>query len=1562
MKTKPQNMWRAARAVHLSEFASKKAILGYGTVVLIVGLALFGSLLVASAIPTGFIYLFLAAVVISGGFVGKRPGILAAILSTFALDYFFLPPRHTLGIGYEALPYALPYLAAALTASWLSSSYKLVELSRKENLRLAAAAEEASERFRAAFEDAPFGMCLTALDGHFLQVNRALCEMLRYSREELLAAEWSTITHPDDLSLSREAAARLLSCEATPAQFEKRYIRGDGRVVTAKVKISVVQDVQGRPSYYVTHIEDITEQKKAAESLQASEERYRSLVMSIPDLVWTFDATGHINFISPNFEKMAGYTVEEAHEKGMALFMERLHPDDAVKVSDAMQAVMTSGERREMECRLRRKNGEWVWVHGRAIGSYEKEGIRYVVGLMSDISERKRAEAENNRLAAALAQAGEGVVITDPDGMIQYVNPAFSQITGYCAAEAIGRNPRMLKSGRQDPAYYADLWQTIRGGRIWQGELVNRRRDGTLYNEEMTIAPVRDSSGSITNFVAVKRDITDRKMASDALYRSRQLLQSILDNIPQRVFWKDQDSNFLGCNRAFAIDMGLNEPSEIVGENDFAFAWKESAEASRADDKLVMATESPKLNYERQKDTIRARGCWVRANKVPLRDQRGGVIGVLGTYEDITDQRQAAQARAFLASIVESSNDAIIGKNLDGTVISWNRGAELLYGYPAEEVIGENVSLMVPPELESELTQILDRIKEGRPTSQFETRRLRKDGTLVEISLNVSPIRDGSGEVIGAATIARDVSERKRAEEALRKSEEQFRELAENIREVFFVSTPEPVRVTYVSPAYEEIWGRSSQEVYDHPEAWIESIHPEDRDRAMATFGESQRGTATEMEYRIVRPDGSLRWIRNRTFPLLDREGRFHRVVGTAEDITERKRAEQELEQERAQFRALMDAIPDTIYFQDTECRFTRINKAQAKLLGVTDPAEAIGKTDFDFFPAEVAQAFYESEKKLLETERPIIDLTEEIRRPDGRIQWLSATKVPLRDAQGKITGYVGVSRDISDRKLADENLRRAEESYRSLVSHIPDVAWTMDAGGHITFMSPKFERISGYGLSDLAQSGVEFFFQSIHPDDVDRVRRALAALFQDDQPYDVECRVRHKNGDWIWIHDRAVATYERDGIRYADGLLSDITERKRAGAALQRSEERARLLFATIPHPVWVYDLETLRFLEVNEEAVRRYGYRRDEFLRLKITDIRPPEEADRLKQDLRQARVPVQVSDPWKHRSKDGRIFEVEISSHTLDYDGREAVLVVAMDITDRKRMEVELRQAQKLEAVGQLAAGIAHEINTPIQFVGDNTRFLTQSFQDVQKLLEAYAKLTEAAAGNVEHRILQAVKEAQLEADWEYLEPEIPKALEQTLDGVNRVAKIVRAMKEFSHVDQSGQRAAADLNRALDSTLTVARNELKYVADVVTEFGDIPTVVCDLGEINQVFLNLLINAAHAIGDVVKGTDKKGSIGVKTWQDDGQVVVAVSDTGTGIPEAIRTRIFDPFFTTKGVGKGTGQGLTLARSVVERHSGSLTFETSAGKGTTFFVRLPITYPQPLVQETKQYESHSVCR
>jgi signal transduction histidine kinase len=293
-------------------------------------------------------------------------------------------------------------------------------------------------------------------------------------------------------------------------------------------------------------------------------------------------------------------------------------------------------------------------------------------------------------------------------------------------------------------------------------------------------------------------------------------------------------------------------------------------------------------------------------------------------------------------------------------------------------------------------------------------------------------------------------------------------------------------------------------------------------------------------------------------------------------------------------------------------------------------------------------------------------------------------------------------------------------------------------------------------------------------------------------------------------------------------------------------------------------------------------------------------------------------------------------------LGDDGRaRRWIAVATDVEeheDIRRAEVEARHAQKMESLGRLSAGLAHEINTPIQFVGDNTRFLADAYQDMLELLLVYRACMATAMGEVnwDERIRRA-REAELKADVEYLAVEVPHAVRQSLEGVERVASLVRAMKAFSYKD-STEPAYADLNEAIRTTLTVARNEVKYVADVVLDLGALPDVRCHLGDLNQVFLNLLVNAA----DALTGRGERGEIRISSAVDGSTAVIRFIDDGPGIPEAIQRSIFEPFFTTKGVGKGTGQGLALARAVLDKHGGSIEVRSAPGEGTEFILRLPV--------------------
>lgn len=312
--------------------------------------------------------------------------------------------------------------------------------------------------------------------------------------------------------------------------------------------------------------------------------------------------------------------------------------------------------------------------------------------------------------------------------------------------------------------------------------------------------------------------------------------------------------------------------------------------------------------------------------------------------------------------------------------------------------------------------------------------------------------------------------------------------------------------------------------------------------------------------------------------------------------------------------------------------------------------------------------------------------------------------------------------------------------------------------------------------------------------------------------------------------------------------------------------------------------------------------------------------------------------------HYEPSGKYFNISLF---FPLEGQIALL--ADDITDlvkreeeEKLMEKQIQHRQKMESVGELAAGIAHEINNPIQYVGDNLSFLKDSFADMMNLCRTAVKLHQSDRdGNDIRYDLARIGELTEAVDMEFLMEEVPQAIEQSTDGVKKVTKIVAAMRTFSHSGVAEDQTDIDINDAIDSTLTISRGRYKYVAEVQKDFGDIPLVAGYASDLNQAFLNLIVNAADAIRE--KGETKTGIITIRTANDQDHVVIEISDTGTGIPEEVQPKIFDPFFTTKGIGAGTGQGLSISYNmIVKKHNGSLTFKTERGRGSTFIIRLPI--------------------
>ena len=622
-------------------------------------------------------------------------------------------------------------------------------------------------------------------------------------------------------------------------------------------------------------------------------------------------------------------------------------------------------------------------------------------------------------------------------------------------------------------------------------------------------------------------------------------------------------------------------------------------------------------------------------------------------------------------------------------------------------------------------------------------------------------------------------------------------------------------------------------------------------------------------------------------------------------------------------------------------------------------PAEAALRFTLEVLPAALQHGRWLGETALLTPAGREIPVRLQVRAhqgPGGQLDYLSLA-----------------AHDLSESRQAQQALRESEERMRAITTEAYDAILMMDASGNISFWNPAAQRIFGYPAEEaLGQSLHRMLAPARHHPAFHRELPGFVATGQGPVVgKTLELSGLRKDGAEFPI-ELSLSSVCLNGQWQAVGMVRDVSERNRAAAELAALHRRNDLILNSLQEGILQLDLDGCHTL-VNQAAARMLGWPPGELAGQAShklwhhthSDGRPyPREECQIYATLHDGLVRNVSNEVFWRR--DGASFPVEYTSTPIR-QGNEltGVAVIFRDISDKKRAEAEREQmavqllhAQKLESIGQLAAGIAHEINTPTQYIGDNTQFLQGAFADLARLLEPWQQFAksppspEALAG-----LAAGMQTAAGSLDAGYLLAEIPKAIEQTLEGVERVAKIVRALKEFSHPSGEGK-VPVDLNHAIESTLTVATNEWKYVADLKTGLDPrLPMVPCLPGEFNQVILNLVINAAHAIGDTLAASKaagravNKGTISVSTRAVDSWVEIRVADTGPGIPPAIQHRVFDPFFTTKPLGKGTGQGLAIARSVVvDKHQGTLTFETEAGRGTTFIIRLPLNPPEPDLQ------------
>ncbi|MGD0891317.1 MAG: PAS domain S-box protein [Terracidiphilus sp.] len=894
--------------------------------------------------------------------------------------------------------------------------------------------------------------------------------------------------------------------------------------------------------------------------------------------------------------------------------------------------------------------------------------------------------------------------------------------------------------------------------------------------------------------------------------------------------------------------------------------------------------------------------------------------------------------RNLLEALMEHSTDRVYFKDMESRFIKISRAqAELLNLDASGDAVGKSDRDFFGSEhADKTLQDELKIIHSGEPLINMEEREEWPDGRITWSSSSKMPLFDTAGKCIGTFGISRDITPRKVAEDA-------YKHIFEEAAIGIIRFTPSG-RLLKINKALSDMHGYSSPEEMLEATSNAEPLSLVD---PIQLFELIQSVVADDKvhsaELAIYRKDRSKKWVRKNLRSIRDASGNVVYCEGTVEDITERKLAEQKLQESESKYRALFEESADAAWLMDGS-RFFDCNSAALKMFGYT--AGVIPN-----HPAEMSPPIQPDGMPSNEAANRRISLAFE--NGSERFEWLhKRADGSLFPADVHLTAVtlnsqpalLAIIRDITEQKRAEEGLSLKNALLEAQTEATIDGILAVDEADRVILANKQFGLNFGVP-DDLLSAGDDRALREFVTHKIEDPRAFIEKVnylnsHRSEKSVD---EIRFKNGQ---IFERYSAPLVDSSERYRGRIwyFRDVTERKRTEDILRRLSS----VVEQSPVSVIIADLQG-DITYVNRMFTKTSGYEAGEVLGKNSRILRSGASSQAEYHNLWET---ITAGKEWRgifhNRKKNGDLYwESAVIRALEDHDGTIThFLALKEDITEKLALEGQLRQSQKLEAIGQLAAGIAHEINTPIQYVGDNTNCFKDSWNLLSCLLAAAQKLRDEVPP-------QAVSESTIEnfdrcsrnADVEFLSRDIPQAIDQTLEGVERISRIVRAMKEFSHPG-SQEKRVVDLNKAIETTITISRSEWKYVARMETHLDPgLPPVPCLAAEINQVLLNLVVNSAHAIADVVPHDgDSMGTITVSTRLDGDWVEISVADSGTGIPENVRDRVFDPFFTTKEVGKGTGQGLMLAHTVVvKKHGGKIWFDSEVGKGTTFYVRLPLS-------------------
>ncbi|MFO0698651.1 MAG: PAS domain S-box protein [Nitrospira sp.] len=1166
-----------------------------------------------------------------------------------------------------------------------------------------------------------------------------------------------------------------------------------------------------------------------------------------------------------------------------------------------LQHEAMEAERELTVQRVERAHAEGLMMEAQQARYFsDREAVRAVV-------DRKEAEEQllvaQLRLEGIIESAMDAIITVDDDQRIVLFNRAAERMFGCSSREAMGQTldrflPARYREGHRHHVHaFGQSGTTSRKmGKL--GTVMGLRLNGEEFPIEAAISHIAVERQKY--YTVILRDITERQLAQQQLDEANSRLRVATESggigvwdysIPEnRLVWDDRMYALYGYT-----------PDHFPGAYE---AWSQRLHPEdrlRAEQELQEAIQGIR-KFDTEFRLLLPDGTtkFIKADALVLKDERGTTIRMIGVNRDITDQKSA---EAVLQETTERLT--ILMKNAPAALAMLDRDLRYLavsqrwitdYRLEGQDLLGR-FHYEVFPEIPDRWKAVHQRGLRGEVIRQEEDRFVRQDGTELWLRWEVRPWYATDGYVGGLVLLTEDITERKRTQIALEQSEARLQNILNSMEEVVWSSSLDLSEIFYVSPAIQKIYGRSPDDFISQPFLWLQMIQPNDRPIAEAAAQALQEGHFFDVEYRIIRPDGQVRWIRDRGRIIKDNRGQPLRVDGLASDVTEKRTAEQAMHEAQERFEDIFESSKDAIGYASLDGTFVLANEALSKLTGYSKQ-ELLSRTHRDLTPQNHHELQAKVIMRVLETGEPH-EYEKEYIRKDGSHVPVSLTVFAVKGDNGKPAGVAAIVRDITERKRAEEALHESQRQLTTLIGNLPGFVYRCrnDRDRTFEYVSEGVFDLTGYTVQEYLTQQTVSYGENTLPDDRERVWREVQAAVEQHRPFELTYRVLTKSGEVRWAWERGEGIYAPDGLlKYLEGFVTDFTERKRAEHLLRQSEERYRRLVAVSPYAIFVNRGDRIIF--ANDQAIKLFGaVKADEILGKSPMDLFHPDDHAVIRErihELLEGRQLVPVIEE-KIIRLDGKPIDVEVSAARFADEEGPAILVMLRDVSERKRLQAQLRRTERIAELGTLASGMAHEIGTPMNVILGRAEYLMD-------------RVTE--------------------------EP-IKKGLQTIITQVERITRVMNQLLSFAR-RKAPERVALDLKQVVEDSLEMFHERLaRSQIQVELLLADPrPMVLADADQMSQVMINLVMNAVHAMPD-------GGNLHVGLAAEPQMVKLTIADTGHGIPREMIKKIFEPFFTTKEFGQGTGLGLTVVKGIIEEHQGTIAVESEEGKGTTFTILFP---------------------